>query len=142
MNRFLPRFLSFDSDVFSPEAAAKMISEAKESIKIIMPDAAVDFSKNELIISAIKRAIEKGVSVKVVYHPSSETEKRGILCVPGVEAFEITEPRKRLVLIIDRKSALVLHTPIDIGRDMGIIIHNAGKLSHEFDSQFNQLAGI
>lgn len=108
---FLPGFLAINAKAYNPKDCAEIIGKAKESIKIILPGTNVDFSQNEAIIFAIKKAVEKGVSVQVAYYSSLETEKIGILGISGVRAFKIEEPQKRLLLSIDGRHALTQRTP-------------------------------
>lgn len=136
---FLPGFISLPAKTYSPKTCAEVIGKAKESINIILPLANVDFPQNDAIISAIKKAVKKGVSVKVAYHSSLEMEKIGILGISGVKSFKIKEPQKRLLLSIDGKHALTQRTPIDTGHDVGIISCNANKLADEINVRFNEL---
>lgn len=125
---------------YSPKECAKMVDKADESIKIIIPAVRTDFFWNGLIMTALKKAVERGVAVKVA-HSLSEAGRVGILSVPGVTILKLNKPRKRLVVIVDAKCVAVLEKPKREKIEAGLIAEDVYLLGHGFDADFNEAGG-
>lgn len=135
------RLLSYGMQRYTPKDCIKLFEKAKESIKIIIPDVNVDFFWNDAIAKSLKKAVARGVSVRVAYWSLSEMGKVGILSVPGIEIFRLEKERKRLTASIDSEHAIVQRKKREIQKiDIGIITTDVGStLAHEIDTIFDEI---
>jgi len=135
------RFFSLGVKRYTPKDCIKLFEKAEESIKIIMPDVNVDFFWNDAIANSLKKAVVRGVKVKVAYWSLSEMGRVGILSIPGIEIFRLGKERKRLTASVDGKHAVVQRRKREIQKiDIGIIAPNTGStLAHEIDTIFDEI---
>lgn len=135
------RFLSLDVQSYSPQACAKVFGKAKESIKIIIPDIHVNFFWDDKIIDALKRAVARGVAVKVAHGEHYRVGKIGILSVPGIDVLRLKKSYPRLAVSVDAKHAVIERAATEIRKiEVGIIVSHASLLAHEYDALFDELA--
>ncbi len=134
------RFLSFDAQAYSVKACAKVFDKAKESIKIIIPDTHINFFWDSQVIKALRRAVERGVAVKIAHCEMYNVGKIGIFSVPGVEILKLRKSYERLLISVDAKHAIIGHSSREIRKiEVGIISSNVSLLAHEYDTIFDEL---
>jgi len=135
------RFLGLGVKRYTPKDCVRLFNGAEESIKIIIPDVNVDFFWNDAIANSLKKAVVRGVKIKIAYWSLSEIGKIGILSVPGIEIFRLGKERKRLTASVDGKHAVVQRRRQEIQKiDIGIIAPNTGStLAHEIDTIFDEI---
>jgi phosphatidylserine/phosphatidylglycerophosphate/cardiolipin synthase-like enzyme len=135
------KFLDNGIKRYTPKDCVKLFEKAKESIKIIMPDINVDFFWNGAIIDSLKRAVIRGIPVKVAYWSNSEMGKVGIFSVPGIEIIRMKNSRPRLLVSVDAKHAIVQREKRGIKKiDIGIIAMDTGTtIAHDIDEVFDEI---
>jgi len=114
MLRFLS-FLAFGLIPFVTEEKRKrelinLFGKARTSITIIEDhDLDEAFYNDERIIAVLKQAINRGVAIQIVYHPSIKNRllNVSILRIPGVKVFTTDELLNRGVMIVDEKDVVV-----------------------------------
>lgn len=135
------RFLSVNLQAYSPKACVKVFDGAKETIKIILPDIAVNFFLDPKIIEALERAVKRGVAVKVAHGEFYEVGRRvGIFKIPEIEIFRTKRPCERLLVSIDAKHVIEETKPRLRKIEVGIIASGvANTLGHEVDAFFDEV---
>ncbi len=144
----VPTFLGYGFTSNGRPAAAraefgKLVNQTKDSVLIVSGDLHVDFYGHENVAGPIKAAVDRGVTVKIAYGPSSkhlDSPELKYLKSEKIECYRLNSPAKRHLMVFDGKHARIeQHHPPNPDRFSAIILHDAPEVAKAAEATFARL---
>ena len=120
-----------------------LFNKAQKSIKIVAGRLDNAFYKDEKTINTLKRAIDRGVSVDVVYYPSEKNKEYKAVFVNNIPNAHLTsikqKPSRHWVSVDSKHVRIERSHPEETINTPAFICNNASILAEELDKKFEKL---